>query len=154
MHITQSRASLTLEGARLATAAAEAHAKKIGVPMNIAIVDESTHLLSFSRMAGAKLTSISIALDKAFTAAGHRLATHQYKDAVWPGGVAFGINWSNAGRFQTIGGGIPFFGLDGQVIGAIGCSTGSPAQDQECAQAGVDAVHAYLRKDLPAKAKL
>jgi uncharacterized protein GlcG (DUF336 family) len=168
MQISKTRESLTLEGARLATSAAEAHAKRINVPMNIAVVDDATHLLAFSRMQGAKITSIGIALDKAFTAAGHKVPTAQYKDAVWPGGVAFGINWSNGGRFQTIAGGIPIYGLDGQLLGAIGCSTGTPSQvglikrlrqhangqDQECAQAGVDAVHAYLRKDQPSKAKL
>ena len=49
-----------------------------------------THLLHFSRMPGAKITSISIAMDKAFTAAGHRQGTHLYKEAVWPGGPAYG----------------------------------------------------------------
>jgi Haem-degrading len=39
--------------------------------MNIAVVGQSTHLLHFSRMDNAKLTSINIAIDKAFTAAGH-----------------------------------------------------------------------------------
>jgi uncharacterized protein GlcG (DUF336 family) len=49
-----------------------------------------THLLHFSRMPGAKITSITIAMDKAFTAAGHRQGTHLYREAVWPGGPAFG----------------------------------------------------------------
>lgn len=41
-------------------------------------------------MPGAKITSINIAIDKAFTAAGHRNSTGVYREAVWPGGVAFG----------------------------------------------------------------
>lgn len=41
-------------------------------------------------MPGAKITSISIAIDKAFTAAGHRNSTGVYREAVWPGGVAYG----------------------------------------------------------------
>ena len=73
--------------------------------MNIAVVDSTLHLLSFARMPGAKLTSIDIAINKAFTAAGHRVPTHTYKEAVWPGGAAYGINLSNAGRFMVIGGG-------------------------------------------------
>jgi hypothetical protein len=56
---TKTQEVLTLEGAKIAVAAAEKKAKEIGVDMNIAVVDASTHLLHFSRMEGAKITSIS-----------------------------------------------------------------------------------------------
>ncbi|KAL9113275.1 MAG: hypothetical protein Q9227_002610 [Pyrenula ochraceoflavens] len=137
---------LTLSAARLATAASERKAHSLGIPMNIAIVDSTLHLLSFSRMPGAKLTSIDIAVNKAFTAAGHRQGTHLYKEAVWPGGAAYGIDKSNGGRFTVIGGGLPVV-VEGVCVGAVGCSTGTPAQDQEVAQAGVDAVMEELRKE-------
>lgn len=91
-------------------------------------------------MSGSKLTSISIAQDKAYTAAGHRIPTSAYKENVYPGGAAFGINHSNGGRFCTIGGGVPIIDQDGNVLGAIGCSTGTPAQDEDCARKGVEAV--------------
>ena len=39
--------------------------------MNIAVVDSTLHLLAFARMDGAKLTSVDIAINKAFTAAGY-----------------------------------------------------------------------------------
>jgi uncharacterized protein GlcG (DUF336 family) len=136
---TKSTPTLTLQGARLAVAAAESRAAEINVPMNIAVVDSACHLLAFARMEGAKLTSIPIAMDKAFTAAGHRVPTSAYKDAVWPGGAAYGINHSNGGRFSTIGGGVPVL-LDGVVVGAVGCSTGTPAQDEDVARKGVEAV--------------
>lgn len=145
---------LTLEGAKIAMAAAEKKAREIGVDMNIAIVDASTHLLHFSRMPAAKITSISIAIDKAFTAAGHRIGTHTYRDAVWPGGVAYGLGNSNGGRFTTFGGGLPIFNEAREVIGGIGASTGTPAQDQEVVQAGVDALQRHLnmtRKPLQSK---
>lgn len=79
---TKYQETLTLEGAKIAIAASEKKAKEIGVDMNIAVVDASTHLLHFSRMPGAKLTSISIAQDKAFTAAGHKVGTHNYKEGM------------------------------------------------------------------------
>lgn len=85
-----SKATLTLSGAKIASDAAEAKARSMGLDMNIAIVDAATHLLHFVRMPKAKITSITIAMDKAFTAAGHRAGTHIYKEAVWPGGVAYG----------------------------------------------------------------
>jgi uncharacterized protein GlcG (DUF336 family) len=129
---------LTLEGARIALSAAEARAKEIQIPMNIAIVDNACHLLAFARMEGAKFTSINIAIDKAYTAAGHRAPTSVYKEAVWPGGPAYGINHSNSGRFMTIAGGIPIV-RDRVVVGAIGCSTGTPSQDDDVAKSGVEA---------------
>jgi len=49
----------------------------------------------------------------------------------------FGIHTALGGRMCIIGGGLPIT-FDGQVIGGIGVSSGSPAQDLECAQAGVD----------------
>jgi hypothetical protein len=56
---TKTQELLTLEGAKIAIAAAEKKAKEMGLGMNIAVVDASTHLLHFSRMEGAKITSIS-----------------------------------------------------------------------------------------------
>ena len=146
---TKTVPTLTLEGARVALAAAEQRAKEIGVPMNIAIVDHATHLLNFARMEGAKFTSINIAIDKAFTAAGHKVPTSVYKENVWPGGPAYGINHTNGGRFNTIGGGLPIV-LDGVVVGAIGCSTGTPTQDEDVSMAGKKAIE----KSFQHKAKL
>ncbi|KAF1850589.1 DUF336-domain-containing protein [Cucurbitaria berberidis CBS 394.84] len=140
---------LTLDGARIALSAAEARAKEIKIPMNIAIMDNACHLLAFARMEGAKFTSINIAIDKAYTAAGHRAPTSIYKENVWPGGPAFGINNSNGGRFMTIAGGVPIT-KDGVVVGAIGVSTGTPSQDEDVAKRGVEAVE----KSFGTKAKL
>ncbi|CAI6334122.1 unnamed protein product [Periconia digitata] len=141
--------TLTLSGARAALAAAEKRAAEIEVPMNIAVVDSACHLLAFARMEGAKITS---ALDKAFTAAGHRLPTSAYKDVVWPGGPAYGINHSNGGRFMTIGGGVPIIDPEsGSVLGAVGCSTGLPSQDEDVALAGVEGVKRSLAGGLKAK---
>ncbi|KAK5277927.1 hypothetical protein LTR16_009192 [Cryomyces antarcticus] len=141
MPATLSTPTLSLEAAKVALAGSEAKARALQIPMNIAVVGASTHLLHFSRMDGAKLTSISIAIDKAFTAAGHRAPT-----SVWPGGAAYGIGMSNGGRFMTIAGGVPVRGKDGEVLGAVGCSTGTPAQDEEVARAGVEAVERFVRE--------
>lgn len=63
-----------------------------------------------------------------------------------PGGPGFGINNTNGGRFNIIGGGVPVV-VDGQVVGAIGVSTGTPAQDEEVANAGVFAFEESLKGD-------
>ncbi|KAF1976659.1 DUF336-domain-containing protein [Bimuria novae-zelandiae CBS 107.79] len=140
---------LTLAGAQTALSASIQRAQAISVPMNVAVVDASLHLLAFARMDGAKLTSVDIAVNKAFTAAGHRVPTSSYKDKVVPGSAVWGINWTNGGRFSTIGGGVPIV-KDGVVVGAVGCSTGTPAQDEDVATAGVEAVV----KSFAPKAKL
>lgn len=145
--------NLTLAAAQAATAACAKKSQEIGVPMNIAVVDSSLYLLSFTRMPGAKLTSVDISINKAFTAAGHRVPTHVYKEVVWPGGAAYGINNSNGGRFMVIGGGIPVI-VEGQCVGAIGCSTGTPDQDRQVAQAGIDAILELLKREGKLQAKL
>lgn len=106
-------------------------------------------------MPTAKLTSVDISIDKAFTAAGHRVPTATYTSSAaaknfMPGGPAFGIHNTNGGRFCIIGGGLPVT-IDGAVVGAIGVSTGTPAQDAEVAQAGVDAVERFVQKSRGAK---
>jgi hypothetical protein len=58
---------LTMDKAQLIIEAAIETAKKIGQPMNIAIVDAGANLMAFMRMDGAWLGSIDIAINKAFT---------------------------------------------------------------------------------------
>jgi uncharacterized protein GlcG (DUF336 family) len=124
-------------------AAARTKADAIGVPMCIAITDESGNLLAFERMIGGKVTSITIAIDKSFTASGAKKATHDYGTASQPGAPAYGIASAIGGRLMVVGGGLPVV-VDGETVGAIGVSSGTPAQDMEVAQAGVDAVLAAI----------
>jgi uncharacterized protein GlcG (DUF336 family) len=140
MSATQPSTKLTLEGAKIMLAAAEAKAIEIGVAMDIAIVDDGMNLLAFHRMDGAKLTSINVAIGKAYTAAGTRLPTRDYAQSAATGGPAFGINVSNQGKFMIVGGGLPIKLPNGETIGGIGCSSGSWQQDESVAQAGIDAL--------------
>lgn len=122
--------------ARLLIAGARAHATKIGVPMCIAVTDESGQLMAFERMDGGKVTSTIIAQDKAYTAAAAKKATHEYGDASQPGKPAYGINSAIGGRLMVVAGGLPVV-VEGAVVGGIGLSSGTPAQDLECAEAGI-----------------
>lgn len=105
--------------------------------MCIAVTDESGQLIAFERMDGGKLTSSIIAQDKAFTAAGAKRTTESYGAASQPGNPAYGINSAIGGRLVVVAGGLPVV-VNGEVVGGIGLSSGTPAQDTECAQAGVD----------------
>ncbi len=137
--ITRNCPRLTLQGARLVMASAARKAASIGVPMDIAVVDDGGHLLVFNRMDGAKLSSIDIAISKAWTAACTRRPTHEYAEIASPGKPAYGIHVSNNGRFMIVGGGLPIT-LDGHVVGGIGCSSGTVQQDRDVAMAGYEAL--------------
>ena len=130
---------LTLDDAKIMMQSAEAKAIEIGVDMDIAIVDDGGNLLMFQRMDSGRITSITIAIDKAFTAGAARKSTREYGEVSGPGAPAFGINSAIQGRFMIFAGGLPIF-IDGQPVGGIGCSSGSPDQDEQVAQAGIEAL--------------
>ena len=130
---------LTLSDARIIMAAAEQKSREIGVDMDIAITDDSGSLLMFHRMDNARITSIDVAISKAFTAAAARRSTRSYGEVSQSGGPAFGIHVSNQGRFMIVAGGLPIF-VDEQIVGGVGCSSGHPDQDEEVAQAGINAL--------------
>jgi len=129
---------LDLEDAGVLLAGARARAAEIGVPMCIAITDEGGNLVAFERMDGGKVTSITIAIDKSFTASGAKKATHEYGEVSQPGAPVYGIASAIGGRLMVVGGGLPVV-VDGDVVGGIGVSSGTPAQDRDVAQAGIDA---------------
>jgi uncharacterized protein GlcG (DUF336 family) len=133
------KASISTEAAHQAIAAAEAKATDIGVPMDIAIVDDSGILKAFSRMDGAALLSVQIAQDKAYTAVGFGMPTHDWHgflkdDPPLADGATAGID-----RLVIFGGGYPIT-VDGQVVGAIGVSGGHYSEDRQVAEAGLAAL--------------
>ena len=127
---------LTMDKAQLIIEAAIKEAKRIGQPMNIAIVDGGTNLTAFMRMDGAWLGSIDIAINKAFTAKAFDISTAKLGGNSQPGQQFFGINASNHGRVMIFAGGIPLK-VNGEIVGAVGVSGGSGEQDQVVAEAAV-----------------
>lgn len=117
---------------------AKTKAEGIGVEMCIAVMDESCKLLAFVRMDLAKVTSITFAIDKGFTVAGTRKLTQDLARPSMPGNPVYGLTSTIGGRIVVIAGGLPIL-ANGDVIGAIGVSSGPPAKDLEVAQAGVQA---------------
>jgi uncharacterized protein GlcG (DUF336 family) len=130
---------LTMDKALLIIEAAIEEAKKIGQPMNLAIVDAGANLMAFMRMDGAWLGSIDIAINKAFTARAFDIPTLELGRNSQPGDQFFGIHASNHGRVMIFAGGIPIR-VNGQVAGAVGVSGGSGEQDQAVAKAAVAAL--------------
>jgi len=130
--------SVTLSTAQAVVEAARAKAEEIGVPMNIAVVDDGNNLTAFARMDGAWLGSIDIAQNKAYTARSFDMSTQELAPLAQPNQPLYGIEASNQGRLIVFAGGIPLE-AGGQVVGAVGVSGGSVEQDHEVAEAGVAA---------------
>lgn len=125
-----------LAKAKSMIAAAEQKAREIGVPMVIAVVDMGGNLVAQHRMDGALLASISLALDKAYTAVALKMPTDQVAAAVRPGQPLCGLNTANGGRFIVFGGGFPIV-ESGKVIGGLGASGGTVEEDMMVARAGL-----------------
>ena len=137
--LTRNNVRLTLEGARAVLAAAEAKAREINVPQNIAIVDEGAHLLLFARMDGAKLSSVEVALTKARSAALRRAPTGPSPAGEPSLMNSLGLAVATDARLTCLRGGLPLM-VDGQCVGGIGVSAGTEEEDVEVAQAGVEAL--------------
>jgi uncharacterized protein GlcG (DUF336 family) len=129
---------VTFKVAQRVVQAATAKAAEIGVPMNIAVVDEGNNLVAFARMDDAWLGSIDIAQSKAYTARAFDMPTKDLAPLAQPGQSLYGIEASNHGRVIVFPGGIPFVS-DDRVVGAIGVSGGTVEQDHEVAEAGAAA---------------
>lgn len=130
---------ITIDQAKAIIAAGEAQARDIGVSVNIAVLDRATHLKAFSRMDGAVLGSIDVALGKARTAALFQAASENVCDYCKPGALAPGLQLSNGG-LMTFAGGLPVMDANGTIIGAVGVSGGAVPQDLAIAQAAAAAI--------------
>ena len=133
--------TLTLADARQIIAAGEAKAEQIGVPYNLAVVDAGGNLIAHVRMDGAWLGSIDIAIHKAFTARAFDMSTEDLSAMAQSGKPLFGIDSTNHDRIVIFGGGVPITSGDA-VIGAVGASGGTVAQDIEVVEAAVAAFEA------------
>ena len=127
--------TMNLQMALNGTNAAIVNATKLGVKMNIAIVDAGGNLVAFNRMDGAWLGSVDISIKKAKTAAYFNMASSDIGKLSQPGGPLYNIEHSNGGLI-TFPGGLPIHGKDGVLIGGIGVSGSSVENDFKVAAAG------------------
>jgi uncharacterized protein GlcG (DUF336 family) len=138
---------LTLEDALVLLQAAEQKAREIGVAETICVSDDGGHPIALHRMTEARITGVEIATAKAFTAAGHRRATHRFNQSpsgpALPGNEAFGIHAMHSGRFAIFVGGFPIE-VDGAVVGGIGISGGNGEQDTAVGTAALEAFQRHL----------
>lgn len=130
-------APVTVDAARRIAAAAVAEARRNNWLMAVAVVDIAGELVYFERMDGTQAASIDIAQDKARSSARFKRPTRAFQDEVAKGG--------EGNRFLGLRGAVPAEGglpivVDGRIVGAVGLSGGTGAQDVQCATAGLAAL--------------
>ena len=118
---------------RMCGAAREA-AGDAGALVSVAVVDAGGLLVAFERMDGAEIAGPVLARDKAYTAVAHRAATEELRTLVGERGELTGLYAADGGRYVCFGGGLPLWSA-GRVVGGIGVSGGSAAQDVAAASA-------------------
>ncbi len=112
-------------------------AAELGVPMVLSVVDQNGDVIESRRMDNALIVSVSLAPNKAYTAATVRLATHELAKAAQPGQSLYSFD-VNLPKITLVGGGLPL-SRDGNVVGGVGVSGGSVEQDIAVAEAMVSA---------------
>jgi glc operon protein GlcG len=128
---------ISLENAKKAAAPALAEAAKNNWNMAVAIVDPAGNLVYYEKMDNTQLGSATVAIDKARTAVLFKRPSKAFQDALAAGGDSVRI--LKLQGVVPVEGGIPLV-MDGKIVGAIGVSGATSAQDGQCAKAGADAL--------------
>jgi len=134
---TTDKKTLTLDGAKKVIAAAVAYAKKNNAPGGvIAVVDDGGNLMALERLDGTFAAGANISIGKARTAVLFKRPTKVFEDIIKNGRTAMVALPDSL--FTPLQGGIPII-VDGQIVGGIGVSGASSAQqDEELAIAGAN----------------
>ncbi|MFZ0319136.1 MAG: heme-binding protein [Candidatus Sulfotelmatobacter sp.] len=103
---------------------------------SVAVADSHGDVICFARMDGAPVSSIKIAMNKAWTAARERKPTKEIGEKVRHPEKGHDITYYGDPKYVGWGGGIPIW-KDGSVIGAVAVSGLSSAEDIELAGLGV-----------------
>ncbi len=130
-------AAVTLAQAKTMAAAAEAHAKQNGWRMVIVIVEPNGAPVYLEKMDDTQYGSIKVAMNKATSAALFRRPTQVFASALAKGPqTLYLLELEGA---NAVPGGFPIV-HGGKIIGGVGCSGATGAQDSETCQAGLAAL--------------
>jgi glc operon protein GlcG len=128
-------APIATEVAKKAAAAALAEARKNNWTVYATVVDTGGVVVYVERIDGTQTGSADTSKEKARTAVAFKRPTKAFEDIVNGGKV----NYLKLPGATPLEGGVPLL-QDGKIVGAIGVSGASSAQDGQCARAGADAV--------------
>ena len=128
--------SITLENAKKAVLPALAEAAKNNWLIAVAVVDPAGNLVYYEKMDNTQLGSANVSIDKARSAVLFKRPTKAFQDALAAGGEGWRVLALQGA--VPVEGGIPLIS-DGKIVGAIGVSGATSAQDAQCAKAAVEA---------------
>lgn len=137
--VVKSFNQITLEASKKMGKAALKKALEIKVPIVFSVVDNGGNLLYLERMDEAFVTSVDIAINKAFTAWALKSGTNELSEVVLPGQSLYGLNLTNNSRIITFGGGFPII-INDEIVGAVGVSGGTVEEDMEIAKAALNSL--------------
>lgn len=124
--------TLSLDAAKRIAKAAESFARRRKWNVVIAVLDDGGHLIFLSRMDGTQIGSIDVAQAKGRSALAFKRPTKVWEDVLAGGRTAvLGLP-----GVTPVEGGLPIL-IGGEIVGAIGVSGVTSAQDGEIAAAGL-----------------
>lgn len=113
----------------------EQKALEMDMRVVIAVSDASGRPVAIHCMDGAYHGSFDVALNKTYTSTAFQMSTKELSRLCQPGQDLYGLQFSNEGRVMILGGGEPLM-VGETMIGALGVSGGTAAQDTELAAYG------------------
>lgn len=128
--------SMTLDLALALTEKVKAKAKEMGVNAVVAVSNAAGNPLSVQCMDDSYIASYDVAFNKAYTVVALKMPTTTLKELAQPGGSLYGIQFTNGGKIVIFGGGVPLYDRGGKIIGGLGVSGGSEAEDTALAEYG------------------
>lgn len=133
--LKDSQSRLTLSRAKKLIGLVMDKAKGMGVNAVVAVSDGGANPIAVECMDDSFIASFDIALNKAYTGVAMQMPTKELKLLAQPGGSLYGIQFTNNGKIVVFGGGVPLFS-NGKIVGGLGVSGGTEAQDTELADYG------------------
>ena len=131
------RRSVSLDVALSLLAAVRDEASSRGLALAIAVVDDGGNVVASARMDGAALGAMPLAFGKAYTAVLWDTPTGAFTASTQPGGDDWGWNATDM-RIVVYPGGVPLH-ADGGLVGGVGASGATAAEDEACVLAAVRA---------------
>lgn len=128
--------SMTLDLALALTEKVKSKAREMGVNAVVAVSNAAGNPLSVQCMDDSYIASYDVAFNKAYTVVALKMPTTTLKELAQPGGSLYGIQFTNGGKIVIFGGGVPLYDRAGKIIGGLGVSGGSEAEDTALAEYG------------------
>ncbi len=129
--------SISLCMARALITAVEERAAQMGVNAVVAVSDRAGRPIAVECMDNSYIASFDVALKKSYTVVALKMPTITLKSLAQPGQSLYGIQFTNDGQIVVFGGGDPLI-YNGEIIGGLGVSGGTEAQDTELSAYGAD----------------